>query len=292
MIFFKYSFSPVLISHHLNPVLKVEQIATDLNEKALTPEQFANLRTSQHPQVVVQRNRLRLLIGQRLIVDSAARAGKRLIAYRCQDSFRIHKKGHLLPVTKEISNMLDGLQANKTGLMPTVSFFFEGMKKMFTANEGLNIGYVKNNTCTCVRLMLDPREPPDDGSGELWMLRYHPIAEIVRPDIIDVGATILPDYPGCIAIVPIASPQGFKLALPQPMSLIPGGEKVSTVTIHRFGMAMDTADVVTDQWTQGTSFLQCTFITHLTPTDTGGPTKCPSTKAPPGYYTPLTPSAN
>lgn len=180
--------------------------------------------------------------------------------------------------------MLDGLQANKTGLMPTVSFFFEGMRKMFTANEGLNIGYVKNNTCTCVRLMLDSREPQDDGLGDVWMLRYHPVAEIVRPDIIDVGATILPAFPGCIAVVPITPLQGFKLALPQPMALTPGGKTVTNVTIHRFGMAMDTADVVTDYWTQGMSFLRGLFIIDLTPPATGGPMKGPSIRVPLSRY--------
>ena len=162
--------------------------------------------------------------------------------------------------------MLDGLQANKSECMPTVQFFFEGIRLMFTDNGPHHTGHAKNNTCIGQHIILDEREPPDPGSA-VWMLKYPPLGVIVKPDIVHVGTSVLPDHPDCIMVVPV--PVVFSLKLPSNSALHPKGSKLQSISIHRSGMPLDTADVFTDFWTQGMSFLTALFLLDLTPPPTG-----------------------
>ena len=71
---------------------------------------------------------------------------------------------------------------------------------------------------------------------------------IVKPDKVKLDASILPDYPGCIIIVPTST--SFTITLPQSVSLAPGEQPVTTVVIHRSGFGVDNVYSVTDYWTQ------------------------------------------
>lgn len=250
----------------------MQKIAEELNAKALTPNQLENIRLTSEPKLVVLRNRLRLLVGQRFVVDASARAGQRLIAYRCKDSYRSGHDKRNYPLTIALSETLDGLQSNVCEGMPTVQFFYVGIRLMFTQNNAHPCGYVKNNTCTGHRLILDTREPPDDGSGDMWKLRFPVLGMIVKPDMVDVGTEVMGTSfpPNCIPVVP--KPVTFALSLPSAVALHPptstatGGKKSHTIKISRSGLPLDTADVFTDYWCEGMTFdPDGLFLLDLTP---------------------------
>ena len=71
---------------------------------------------------------------------------------------------------------------------------------------------------------------------------------IVKPDKVNIDASILPDYPGCIAIVP--STTSFNINLPTKTVLKTGEEPVSSIHIHRSGLGNENIYSVTDYWTQ------------------------------------------
>jgi hypothetical protein len=75
-----------------------------------------------------------------------------------------------------------------------------------------------------------------------------PLAMIVRPDKVNLEASILPDYRGCIIIVPTST--SFTITLPQSVALAPGEQPVTRVVIHRSGFCVDNIYSVTDYWTQ------------------------------------------
>ena len=133
------------------------------------------MRSDRNPKLVCERNLERMLTGQRLLLARAAKLCRRVVAWRCQDSRTVvkGKHGHTVPLTPALQQTVEGLQANKTGDMPTWQFFFEGMEGSFLYSKDASIatGHIHNNTCTCVALKLDPREPPDDGLGAIRVLR-------------------------------------------------------------------------------------------------------------------------
>ena len=210
------------------------------------------MRSEDNPKIVSERNFERLLTGQRLLLARAAHLRRRVVAWRCED-FHVSGRGRnrvSKPLGPALTETINQLQANKTGDMPTMQFFFEGIELSFIDTVSLATGHVHNNTCTGVGLQLDPREPPDDGKGPWRTLHYPPLAMIVRPDKVDLGHAVLgPEWPaGCIAVVPTTT--SFTLQLPKGTILGPGEEAVRRVTIHRSGFALDNVYSVTDYWTQ------------------------------------------
>ena len=61
-------------------------------------------------------------------------------------------------------------------------------------NACVAAGRVNNTVATVTGIIVDAREPPDDPTKPVWLLRSPPAAVIVRPSAVDVGA--LCDGPG------------------------------------------------------------------------------------------------
>eukprot|EP00951_Prasinocladus_malaysianus_P001858 scaffold13242_cov15-Prasinocladus_malaysianus.AAC.1 len=59
---------------------------------------------------------------------------------------------------------------------------FEGMDLVCKkGNKSVDLGWASNNSYTLHSIVLDPREPPDDGNGPACELKYLPVALVVRP---------------------------------------------------------------------------------------------------------------
>ena len=162
---------------------------------------------------------------------------------------------------------LEKLPSNKTSNVPSVQYFFPGIKYKFIDNDAPHVGWRTNDTCTGVSIVLHPSEPPDNGFGNVRMLRYPPLAVIVRPDspIPEgmAGEGVLPV--GCIPVMSKAV--HFSLKFPDARMLFRDDtdEVGYEVRVKRVCIPLDHAMAVTDFYAQGMSFKGDAFLIHLTP---------------------------
>ena len=139
-------------------------------------------------------------------------------------------------------------------------------------NHAQPSGHVRNIPCTGVSLILDEREPPDDGEGPYRTLRHLPEALVVQPEVVEVSGVLQAEghreWLHCIPVRP--AERRFRLQLPERMPLTAGGAPQSSVQIQRRGFPLDLAYAVTDYWTQGMNFGRSAWLLDLTPPPTGG----------------------
>uniref|UniRef100_A0A7S0X1T4 ubiquitinyl hydrolase 1 n=1 Tax=Chlamydomonas leiostraca TaxID=1034604 RepID=A0A7S0X1T4_9CHLO len=203
------------------------------------------------PTIVVLRNELRAPLFKQLVIKRASFLHKRLAAFRSVDTFA---RGDLPPAVRALSALLN---PEVTDGLPAQMFYFDGIRYSIIDSDLPQLRRVRTNLCTGRALLLDPREPDDSGTADIWELRYLPLGVFVQPDGFDE----------LILITPKAT-QLAHVALPQPVQL--GGQVVHELNLRRRGIPLREGYVVTDFFVQGyTNPKDKTLIMHLNPPPTG-----------------------
>jgi len=113
-------------------------------------------------------------------------------------------------------------------------------------------GRVNNSFATGRGIVLDPREPLDDGLGPYRVLRHQPKVLFVEPEGTAFGHACGPAVPaGCIPITPLS--KTVKLTL-QHQVQDAHWESTSTIRFTRTAFPLADGNAVTDYSTQGMSF--------------------------------------
>ncbi|KXZ41050.1 hypothetical protein GPECTOR_902g156 [Gonium pectorale] len=137
-------------------------------------------------------------------------------------------------------------------------------------NDGPDAGACHNNPVVGCGLLLDEREPPDDGAGPYRKLKYVPKGIFVRPlnNNADTAAILsgIGDYSdshGAFIITPRWS-SPVTQTFPQPLDL-GTGKRVASATFKRYNIPLGDAYVVTDYYCEGASFGDDCWVADLTP---------------------------
>ena len=81
----------------------------------------------------------------------------------------------------ETARRLLEVQQDKTANIMPIGVFFKGCQYVFVDSDAPGVGRVASGLAVGEKLLLDRREPPDDGTGPYHRLHYHPIGLVVRP---------------------------------------------------------------------------------------------------------------
>jgi len=149
-------------------------------------------------------------------------------------------------------SMLKYWRVDKTADLPGMNVFFPGVELLFSSNTSPRAGFAKNKKCFGVKLVLDPREPPDDGAGGARILTYVPLAVVVRPakgQVVEV----------CHSAAPVLVPEGFVVSKQKS-----AGFSGRNMKITRTALPFDYAYAVTNFYAQGLSFKDECWVAHLT----------------------------
>ena len=250
-----------LLSRGTQPSLKECAALCDaLQTRAIDASQFQCMASTEVPRVVVLRNIVRPLLNAHLTRLQADLAGKRLVVWRCFDAGQQSQ-----PLSGAIKGVLEMLPSNKTGDMPTIQMFYSGIRYKFSQNLFPNVGHVNNNIAIGHALHVDPREAdyPDDLSKPYRVLRYPPLAVVVKPEGFGAASLRLSSWPrGCIPVEP--QKVRINLSLPEPTQLYEGDAELGTsVKVVRRGFPLESASAVTDYFAQGVSFRGEPHLLHL-----------------------------
>jgi hypothetical protein len=140
-----------------------------INECAIgAPEKPASIH---HPNLrnahfMVLRHTLGDVIVRALLPRRAAEDQQQLIGWSTKDGMRTVRDDAWAPVTDRCLRVLLGrLTQNKTGDVPSVMYFYNGMPYTFRHSVNIDFFYFKNNGATAVALLLDDaiaRHPSPD----------------------------------------------------------------------------------------------------------------------------------
>lgn len=228
------------------------------------------------PLVVTLRQQVRLLLNGKMVSKAAHVQRKQLFFWNSNDLHHLTNR----PLSPAYLNIVRQLNSQKCGGVPMTNYFFEGIRYVFLQNDDKlgQYGWLKNNHCTGVAIILDEREPenvtmPDDrGTVPVSKLPtrrlvYPPLGVIVRPD----GGSAMADFSafghsGCVAVkFDTRATEPCKVILPGPMEI--DGETIREFTFKRKGLPLGEGYVVTDYFSQGMTFASPPphFIAHLNP---------------------------
>ncbi len=148
-----------------------------------------------------------------------------------------------------VINVVENMKDKDTGDIPGISCFFPGCHYIFPDTNADNIHnrQVKNQTAQGRKIVLDPREPPDDLSKPYRMLSYPPLAIFVQPDGPPIG-DVCGGLGGCpINCIPMThSFHTFTVSWIGAQQLFKDGYEVGcSMSIKRFGIQLSLAYAVT-----------------------------------------------
>jgi hypothetical protein len=149
------------------------------------------------PRAIVLRNEVKPTLNITLAFNHACHIGQRVVFWRSMDrDFTTFRE-----FSKQVVDLLNRQESNKTNNMPTFMVFFPGCRYIFPENSFPDICWANNFSCTGVKLLLDPKEAADDLSMPFRTLRYPPVAICVRPDGTSIGKLIqnVPEH--CVPVV-------------------------------------------------------------------------------------------
>jgi hypothetical protein len=252
----------------------VERLADALNDRVI--KGFEDL-GEKPAHVAVTRNKLRAPINMRIALHEAQRRGVRPIFWRSQDSVVSYAtangkdashawKPKTAELPPEICAAIAELPASECDWIGSFNMFFPGIEYLAADSDAPHAGRSKNNRCIGRRLVLHPKEPPLDESGDIVMLQYLPSAIIVEPEDSSIGdacSAHSDDVPhGCIPIAPRATSHSIRVALPKPVAIPGTPHEATSVTFTRKGIPLDDGYCVTDYFCQGVSFGSECWIIH------------------------------
>jgi hypothetical protein len=249
---------------------EVAEVCDAIQSKSVNPEQLRAL-LDQDPHAVVLRNAVRVKVDACLAELRARHTKKRLVRWQADDQVytgRGKKKQALsMQANRQAQACLKAAQDlhdKKTSGLPSFGYFFEGCHYIFVDNLAKGAGRITNNRAIGQRLILDPREPSDDGSGDVWSLKYVPLGVIVQPEGVDVGDICHSLYPacpsGCIVVQPTTSKP---LEVKGPTK----GNHMCSAMFKRRTIPLVGGYCVTDYYAQGMSFRKEVWLADLRPPD-------------------------
>ena len=236
-----------------------------LNSLAILPGELEQL-LPENPKFIVQRNKVRMFLNQRMAIKRANHINLRMMAWRAADTLMDNSL-----LTKEQEMVLMEIPPELTGNVGPMLMFFEGIEYIFADSEAQDMGRYRNGTAIGRSIVLDPREGPDPMDGPVWMLKYQPLAVYVEPavDVGDYGNGMASMPRGCIPIEP-KKVQNYhsKTAKPPTWSLL-DGTTYEGFFFKRTGFPLAFGYAATDYFMQGASVGDATWLLHLRPPDTG-----------------------
>jgi hypothetical protein len=224
-------------------------------------------------EVVTPRNRIKQVLRPRMALLHAAREGVRPAVWHACDLRATADAGYRPVTDPSAVRQLLNVQQDNAGNIMSVGVFFPGCKYVFVDSEAPGVGRVSSGSAEGVKLLLDRREPPDDGTGPYHRLRYHPIGIVVRPTdrgrappvTGEEGEYLDTVPPGCVAL-DLKTAKIDKLDFPAKQPLVIDGVARNTVSLKRTGFHLALGYAYTDHYCQGSSFpLGQPWLLHLTP---------------------------
>jgi len=179
---------------------EAEDIINLLNDRVVTPEVACKL-LENSPKAVVLRNVIKPHLSMYLAKNHARQLNVRFTSWRCHDVGKGKKERRL---SRAVLQELERQDHTMTGGFDTWMAFFPGCEYIFCNTAIPIIGWANNCTAVGVKLLLDPREKPDDGKGPTHELDYPPLAIIVRPTTVKLGDLFEDENvpSGCFPVVP------------------------------------------------------------------------------------------
>lgn len=238
---------------------QISSFLVDLNSKFVD-----DITTFVHkePRIVLQENLPRHRVNTRLLQYRAKVLGVRPIVWNAHhallDSSDGRRKSQVMTALEHDFALKS---PDKTFDMLTAdTWYVEGALYLVQKTNGAEAGECNNNVVRAAGIITDPREPPDDGVGGHWRLKYLPLAVFVRPAKESLPANVAGSefevtFPGAFPILP--STQSAKILMPS----APNGTEMKTV--QRTNIPIGDAYVVTDFFIQGTSFKNDVWFVDL-----------------------------
>ena len=233
-----------------------------LNSLAIRPGDLDRL-LLQNPKFIVQRNKVRMFLNQRMSIKRANYLNLRVMVWRSADTLMDNT-----PLSKEQELVVLEVPPEATSHVGPMLMFFEGIDYIFGDSAAQDMGRYRNGIATGRSIVRDPKEGPDPMSGPVWMLKYQPLAVYVEPavDVGDFGNGMVSMPRGCIPIEPI-SVNNQTSTLPK-WSLM-DGTQYDGFHFKRNGFPLAFGYAATDYFMQGASVGDAVWLLHLRPPDTG-----------------------
>ena len=240
-------------------------LADAINARAVQPSDVpAFLHTK--PNICLLRHAIEPVLARHLVKHHAAVDGHRIIAWRSSDSVTAKHGGPGRQLSSALMAAIPHVPTKPEDI-PAMHYFYHGMPYRFISNEYPLLGWVNNGTCTADSIVLHPREPADPGTGDMWILRRHPIAVMVRIDGRATGAMFDDSVPsGCVPVFPKANLKAINYSFPVAVKLFrdPADTTMSaSVCIKRTGFPLSPGVTFTDFYAQGQSFKGAPHLLHL-----------------------------
>ena len=244
----------------------MEVFCNSLNDRAIKPGELDTI-MHMNPKFIVLRNRVRMLLNQRMVIKRANHLGMRIIAWRAHDTLTDNS-----PLSREQELILTDLPPEATKKIGPMCMFFEGIEYLFGDSTAQDMGRYVNGTCVGKGVALHPDEPPDPKTGPVWMLQYQPLAVYVQPevDVGDYGQGMAGIPRGCIPVTPLTINTAPTHVPKQALEFtLTDGNKVPAFYIKRTGIPLSFAYAATDYFMQGASVGEAAWLLHLRPPDVG-----------------------
>ena len=227
----------ILLSTDSPNEAQVGQLCDALNDRAIKPAEWPSILAT-CPRVVGFRHSSNDALFEKFTGHFANAKKERLIRWSSEDS--VPSSG--APIGPNLKRFLRDCENKYTCCVPAQGHFYTGARYIFrTSKKPLTqFGFATNVECIAHSIVLDPREPADDGTGSEWRLKYLPTAIIVRPMGVDVPALACEGVPdGCLVVEPMQTrsfqAKGFRVV--------------------RKGFPLGNGDAVTDYYAQGLTFI-------------------------------------
>ena len=217
-----------------------------------------------NPRVVLQRNEPRHALNTRLLILQAHQQRKRLVVWNA-DHVQVRQRGANPPAPLTRAEQAAAMRAKDADFQHTTAdtWYFQGARYILLDTITADAGAHHNNQVEACGLLVDPREPPDNGHGPYWRLQFLPTAVLVRPidghspRAILNGLGDLDSHGGAFAVQPRASSEAT--------ILLPA---LTTGTAHkqlkRINVPLGDYYAATDFYVQGRSFGEQCWVIDLT----------------------------
>jgi hypothetical protein len=148
---------------------EIEEFCDALNSNAIS-----SMHDIRHKllHVLCLRNEVKNQLNRRMVVLHAAEHKQRVIMWENTACFTGEFMRQQSAASRQfMQDALDGLPPEKTGKIARYESFFESMEYLFTDNRYTDLLQVNNNCAIARKIVLDPREPPDDLSKACRVLK-------------------------------------------------------------------------------------------------------------------------
>jgi len=128
----------------------MEVFCNSLNDRAIKPGELDTI-MHMNPKFIVLRNRVRMLLNQRMVIKRANHLGMRIIAWRAHDTLTDNS-----PLSREQELILTDLPPEATKKIGPMCMFFEGIEYLFGDSTAQDMGRYVNGTCVGQGVALHP----------------------------------------------------------------------------------------------------------------------------------------